>query len=375
MSLRNILAQHRPRKLLALDGGGIRGLLSIEILARMEVLLREALGKGEDFVLADYFDYVAGTSTGAIIATCVSWGMSVNEIRTFYEKSGANIFDKASVLRRYRYRYQDENLMRLLQDVFGKDTTLETDKLQTLLMIVLRNATTDSPWPVSNNPQAKYNDQARADCNLKLPLWQLVRASTAAPVYFPPELVRVGTTDFIFVDGGITMYNNPAFHLFLMATVEPFNLNWPAGEDNMLVISVGTGTSPDANTELRSTDMHMLYNAASLPAALMFAALNEQDFLCRVFGKCVAGDPLDREVGNLIGKHGPVSPKLFTYARYNAELTRDGLNQLGLPDIEPKNVQALDSIEYLKDLQRIGKAVGQQRVKSEHFAGFFPDGL
>ncbi len=138
-----------------------------------------------------------------------------------------------------------------------------------------------------------------------------MRASTAAPVYFPPELVRVGTTEFIFVDGGITMYNNPAFHLFLMATVEPFNLNWPAGEDNMLVISVGTGTSPDANTELRSTDMHMLYNAASLPAALMFAALNEQDFLCRVFGKCVAGEPLDREVGNLMGKHGPVSPKLF----------------------------------------------------------------
>ena len=375
MSLRNILAHHRPRKLLALDGGGIRGLLSIEILARIEVLLREALGKGEDFVLADYFDYVAGTSTGAIIATCVSWGMSVNEIRTFYEKSGANIFDKASVLRRYRYRYQDENLMRLLQDVFGKDTTLGTDKLRTLLMIVLRNATTDSPWPVSNNPHAKYNDQARADCNLKLPLWQLVRASTAAPVYFPPELVRVGTTEFIFVDGGITMYNNPAFHLFLMATVETFNLNWPAGEDNMLVVSVGTGTSPDANTELRSTDMHMLYNAASLPAALMFAALNEQDFLCRVFGKCMAGDPLDREVGNLIGKHGPVSPKLFTYARYNAELTRDGLNQLGLLDIEPKNVQALDSIEHLKDLQRIGKAVGQQRVKSEHFAGFCHDGL
>ncbi len=153
-SLHNISAQGRPRKLLALDGGGIRGLMSIEILARIEALLREGMGKNEDFVLADYFDYVAGTSTGAIIATCVSWGMSANEIRTFYEKSGANIFDKASVLRRFRYRYQDENLMHLLQDVFGKDTTLGTDKLRTLLMIVLRNATTDSPWPVSNNPHA-----------------------------------------------------------------------------------------------------------------------------------------------------------------------------------------------------------------------------
>ncbi len=141
MNLHNLLAQQRPRKLLALDGGGIRGLMSIEILARIEALLRDKMGKGDDFVLADYFDYVAGTSTGAIIAACVSWGMSVNEIRTFYEKSGANIFDKASVLRRFRYRYQDENLMHLLQDVFGKDTTLGTEKLRTLLMIVLRNAT------------------------------------------------------------------------------------------------------------------------------------------------------------------------------------------------------------------------------------------
>ena len=60
----------------------------------------------------------------------------------------------------------------------------------------------------------------------------------------------------------------------------------------------------------------------------MFAALNEQDFLCRVFGKCLAGDPLDREVGDMIGKRGPVWPKLFTYLRYNAELTRAGLEGL-----------------------------------------------
>ena len=56
-------------------------------------------------------------------------------------------------------------------------------------MMVMRNHSTDSPWPVSNNPYAKYNDRSRDDCNLDLPLWQLVRASTAAPTYFPPEVV------------------------------------------------------------------------------------------------------------------------------------------------------------------------------------------
>ena len=117
---------------------------------------------------------------------------------------------------------------------------------------------------------------------------------------------------------------------FVMATVEPYNLNWPAGEDKMLVVSVGTGTSPYANADLRPDEMNVLYNATSIPSALMFAALNEQDFLCRVFGRCLAGDPLDREVGDMIGKRGPVQPKLFTYLRYNAELTRAGLDELDL---------------------------------------------
>jgi hypothetical protein len=198
----------------------------------------------------------------------------------------------------------------------------------------------------------------------------LVRASTAAPTYFPPEVVRVGAREFIFVDGGITMYNNPAFQAFLMATVEPFNLNWPAGENKILLVSVGTGTSPDANADLRPEEMNLLYNASSIPSALMAAALNEQDFLCRVFGNCLAGDALDREVGDMIGKRGPVQPKLFTYVRYNAELTRAGLESLDLADIEPRNVQQLDSIEYIADLQRVGRTIASRKVSMDHFTGF-----
>jgi predicted acylesterase/phospholipase RssA len=48
-------------------------------------LLQKELDRDDSFVLADYFDYVAGTSTGAIIATCVSLGMRVDAIREFYK--------------------------------------------------------------------------------------------------------------------------------------------------------------------------------------------------------------------------------------------------------------------------------------------------
>ena len=246
------LRRSGPKKLLAIDGGGIRGVIALEVLLEIEKILG---GGRSEFRLASYFDYISGTSTGAIIAAGLSLGMSVRQLLDFYQEKGPLMFDHASLLRRFRQKFDDRNLASMLQEVMGTETTLGSDRLQTLLMVVLRNATTDSPWPVSNNPCAKYNDPARPDCNLELPLWRLVRASTAAPTYFPPEVVQIGPNNFIFVDGGVTMYNNPAFLTFLMATTKaywpnkeklgPREVAWPAatGADTLLLVSVGTGTA------------------------------------------------------------------------------------------------------------------------------------
>ena len=359
-----------PYKLLALDGGGIRGLITLEVLAKIEATLREALGRDKSFVLANYFDYIAGTSTGAIIATALSLGMSVADIQKFYRETGEKMFAKAFILRRLRYRYEDEKLSDELKKVFGEDTTFGSECLNTLLMLVMRNATTDSPWPLSNNPHAKYNDPKRPSSNLNLPLWQLVRASTAAPVFFPPEVIQLGGKEFIFVDGGVTPYNNPAFQLFLMATLEPYKLMWPSGEDKMLLVSVGTGITPNINPELKASSMHLVYNAEAIPMALMLATQYEQDFLCRIFGKCLLGDVLDREVGDMLETKGPMESKLFTYVRYNVELTREGLDKLGgLDDIRPEHVQSMDSVEHMTELERIGQAIAK-KVKREYFTGF-----
>ena len=82
-----ILAEPRKR-ILSLDGGGVRGVFTLEILARMEELLRaETIKKNpekKNFVLADHFHFIAGTSTGAIIASLLSWGKSVADIRELY---------------------------------------------------------------------------------------------------------------------------------------------------------------------------------------------------------------------------------------------------------------------------------------------------
>jgi predicted acylesterase/phospholipase RssA len=400
------LEKSGPRKLLSLDGGGIRGLITIEILAAIERILREQSGK-PSLVLADYFDYIAGTSTGAVIGTLLALGKPVEEIRRIYLDCGQMMFDKNAILQRLekhrrmpfvdelekvaqvfdvcRYyakrwageqeayaKYPDAPLAEKLKALVGGEaTTLDSDDLRTLLLVVLANATTDSPWPISNNPRAKYNDPGRPTSNAKFPLWQVVRASTAAPMFFPPQEISVGGRTFVFVDGGVTSYNNPSFQLFLQATLEPYGLMWPTGEKNMLLVSIGTGLHPNVQEGLRRRDIDAAAAVSVATESLFDAAMYQQDQLCRVFGRCLSGDPLDREIADLIGAKGPLEPaRLFTYVRYNATLTEEGLAALGLSGIDPKAVQPLDSVEHMRELRRVGEAVAERKVRPEHFADF-----
>lgn len=371
----------RPRKLLALDGGGIRGALTLEVLVKIEAMLAQKIGKGKDFRLCHFFDYIGGTSTGAIIATALARGMAATEVLQFYKQAGPDMFDKAWLLARVRHLYETKPLAEQLQSVFGAETTLEPQYLKSLLLVVARNVTTDSPWPISSNPLAKYNELTRPDCNLKIPLWQLVRASTAAPIFFEPEVIQWDPKNpakrFVFVDGGMTPYNNPAFLLYRMATLPEYRLGWNKGEQNLLVISIGTGAAPELDAEVYSPGKNALSNLARIPSALMYGASVDQDLNCRTIGRCVYGAPLDREVGDLIprdagGNAIPLSKDLgraFLYARYNAELTFDGLRMMGLNDIDPKNVSKLDSVDALEDLARVGQKLAEE-VKLEHFGSF-----
>jgi patatin-like phospholipase/acyl hydrolase len=148
--------------MLALDGGGIRGVLTLSILKEIE----RQLGKP----LWEYFDYIAGTSTGAIIAAGLARGMSVAELLDFYRSTGTEMFQHTRFLQRLNSLYRNGPLQQKLQAVFGEQTDLKAGNLKTLLLVVTRNVTTDSPWPISSNPEARYNVLARTDCNLCIPL-------------------------------------------------------------------------------------------------------------------------------------------------------------------------------------------------------------
>jgi len=382
--LENRYNTQRPRKLLALDGGGIRGVMTLQVLIKMEDLLREKSGQGENFRLCNYFDYIGGTSTGAIIAAGLAIGKSARFLSDFYQKVGPAMFEKAFILQRLKHLYKSEPLTEKLKDVFGADTTLRSDTLKCLLLVVTRNVTTDSPWPISSNPYAKYNDPSRPDDNRNIPLWQLVRASTAAPVFFPPEVVQWDPNDpskaFLFEDGGLTPYNNPAFLIARMATHPAYRLGWPTGEQNLLVMSVGTGSAATVDADVDGGGKNAFSNLVSFPGALMYGSAVDQDINCRIIGRCIHGGEfdkelgrcdteIDREVGDLVYRDEPVPGDLgrqFIYARYNAELSKKWLEKRGLGDVDPAKVSQLDSIKAIPDLIRVGEALAKE-VKIEHF--------
>ncbi|MEP7230818.1 MAG: patatin-like phospholipase family protein [Ginsengibacter sp.] len=368
----------QPRKILALDGGGIRGVLTLEILAEMEKQLRQKLNKGDDFVLGDYFDYIGGTSTGAIIAAGLSIGMSVSQLLEFYIKKGKDMFDKNFILKRWKALYESGPLLKMLKETFGEDTDLmvRKGKYKSLLLVVTMNRSTDSPWPISNNPLAKFNDESLPDCNSRIKLFQLVRASTAAPVYFPPETLQWDPNDpektFVFVDGGVTPYNNPSFLMYRMATQSAYNLSWPTGEDKLLIISVGTGSAPSAGAY-----NNLLDAAKGLPNNLMYAMQVDQDINCRTVGRCTYGANIDLELkymvpmdekGNLVPLASDTK-RHFLYARYNADLSRKGLDEMGLGNIDSDHVREMDSVLYIDQLRQVGSKAAEQ-ISMEHFGSF-----
>lgn len=359
---------HLGRRLLALDGGGIRGAFTLGVLGVMEAQLRSESAAGDDFVLGDYFDFIGGTSTGAIIATGLALGWSVGTLQEKYRALGATVFKRRFPLLWVWSKYPGSRLRQCLRAEFG-DRRFDDPELRTLLMIVLHNRSTDSPWPLNNAPGALYNDRQKVTHhNLDKTLWELLSASTAAPSFFPPEHLDMGAGPREFVDGGVTAHNNPALQLFLAATLPEYKVEWAADPKQLLLISVGTGSTPARLTNLSKFRRHLLYVATKTPAGLMFAAANHNDVVCRALGETRYGPQLDSELQDMVG--GGLATKLFSYARYNIELSDDEIARYVKTDVPAKRLAKLDAVKQLDTLFALGDSYGRDVISPAHFAGF-----
>ena len=243
--------QNRKRRILALDGGGVRGLLSLGVLSQLEEELRRRSGD-RDYRLSQYFDLIGGTSTGSIIATALAFGWEVSEVWATYRRLMPRVFGKTIGSGILKPLYAEKPLARALKQFFGSET-LESPNLETGLAIFAKRANSGSAWSFCNNPRWDFYDTLKPDDefapNHTFLLRSLVQASAAAPHYFRGVPMTIKAADpkrrkeagGYFVDGGVCGYNNPALELLAIVRDPAYGFEWPLGADNIYMLSVGTG--------------------------------------------------------------------------------------------------------------------------------------
>jgi len=365
MPLIDRLQEDSPKRILALDGGGIRGAITIGYLEKLESILRKR-HKSPHMRLSDYFDLIGGTSTGSIIAGGLAIGMEVGEIKRLYLKLGDKIFgQKRSIFKRLSAKFKVSTLEKELDGVFG-DITFASDKIKTGLCIVTKRADTKSTWPLINHPKGKFYKY-----NKNILLKNAIRASSAAPTYFKPEVFDIGDGQKgAFVDGGVSMFNNPSLLLLLMATLSGFPFHWKKGETQLLLASVGTGHW-DIKENLEDVTDNKLWDwAGDVISMLMRDAGDMNQLMLQFLSNSPTSVVIDSEMGNLKKDLLGSEPTLH-YVRYDAKLSKENVSKWGFPDIDPKSLYEMSAGENCEILMKIGAMAAKKELVGKHFPAAF----
>jgi patatin-like phospholipase/acyl hydrolase len=237
-------------RILSVDGGGIRGVLPGTILAQLEKILQKL--SNSERKIGDYFDLIAGTSTGGILA-CIylvpgddgKAKYSAQDAVDLYIKNGHEIFDRttaqkiSSVGGILHQKYSQHALYKLLTTYFG-DVTL--DKLIKPSLI--------TSYDITDRCAVFFNSaDARMDQIYNFYVRDVARATSAAPTYFSPAHIEsMNKQTFSLVDGGM-FANNPALCAYAEARKLNFSklFNDPDKKDkptaaDMIIVSMGTGS-------------------------------------------------------------------------------------------------------------------------------------
>ena len=362
-----------PKRILALDGGGIRGALTLGYLKRIEDILRERVKGDPDFRLCDYFDLIGGTSTGSIIATGLALGFSVEKLQRMYQSLADEVFKKPLLrLGVFSSKFPKEPLMEALTENFG-DNTLGSDQLRTGLMVMTKRLDTGSPWMMHNNPKGKYFGprDSGGTPNKDYLVREIVRASTAAPHYFEPEDLEVAPgVQGAFVDGGVSPYNNPALQMLMLATLKGYGLEWPMGENNLLLVSVGTGFLETRMAPEKVMEMP----AIQLAAQSVISIMGDCDWLGQTvlqwLSNSVTPWKIDSEVGDLQEDVVGSGPALLTYLRYTLAYSSDWLHDnlnIEMSDEKAASLFAMDNPENVQALSELGSQAAAVQANARHF--------
>ncbi|NER27716.1 MAG: FHA domain-containing protein [Symploca sp. SIO1C4] len=295
-------------------------------------------------------------------------------------------------------KYRDEKLEELLKLTLG-ETTLGSPDLKTNLMIVANNVTRGQTCCFINNKvKGEYDNESDfSRINADIPLWKIVRSSSAAPTFFPPFYFQVkfpkndGSQEITeqeceFIDGGISSYNNSSFQLFLEAVHRNYGTNWDYGVDKVLLVSIGTGYGyPDlafGEAEKKNNATWAKYVIGNL----MSVANLQQNQIMKLISKQRFKDPSRNSDSFKFVEPGG---ELLTYCRFTTSFTVKRLKELTekefleLKDKTGKPIKAnaitnelvdelekMDCVDQIENLSAIGKIVAKEQFDISLFQDF-----
>jgi predicted acylesterase/phospholipase RssA len=243
LRLREVTPQKRPFRILCLDGRGIRGAYSAAVLNYLETTFD--LGHPNGPRLANYFDLIAGTSTGGILAVGLGLGMTANEMQSFYVNHGKDIFGSGeglnawwhSIRHWFTSKFDQGKLQKQLETAYAASPVAQRmgpareswlDNSICHLLVATYNTETDTPhFFRTPHERFKYTDRGNDPVIVAL-------APAAAPTYFAPVTAKNAVTSFAGIDGGVWA-NSPVSVALAEAIAE-----LGASLDQIRVLSIGT---------------------------------------------------------------------------------------------------------------------------------------
>lgn len=234
-------------RILSIDGGGIKGVFPAAFLAALEDYINDKV--------SNYFDLIAGTSTGGIIALGLGLGFSSKEILNFYEQLGREVFSGKKFMRFLRQfvfsRYDATPLKISLEKIFGNKKLGDSTKRLIIPAVNLENGSLYI-YKTAHHP--------RFQTDYKIPAVDVSIATAAAPTYFP---IFRASSGIPLVDGGLWANNPTGF-----AVVEAIGvLNWP--RDSIKVLSIGCTSAPLNMSLDRKRSSGSLYWGTRIPTVFL----------------------------------------------------------------------------------------------------------
>jgi len=259
-------------KILSLDGGGARGYITTLWLQELE----KRLGKP----LYEVFDLIVGTSTGSIIASGISSGLSANEIVELYENFTDKIFEQGPMrwwdkLKRTftqgidSPKYSGDNLEKVFRIAYG---SLKFGKLGVDTLITSYDLRDSKPLIFKSfDPRFK-----------KIPVWEIVKASSSAPIYFPAHILRFDNEVLPLIDGGVVA-NNPS----MVGIVEGYRIlseqNNTTPFKDIVLASFGTGEKRESISAEKADKLGLIGWIKPISDILFDGAMDSVDYMAKNF--------------------------------------------------------------------------------------------